>query len=127
MAASAPDRRVTAAHQKRDLLIALGVGAAVLALVILAVVSLSRQSAAGGGVEGTIVAKHFVAEPETQITVGRGGVSSRWKAGEYFFEVRVSAEHDKLYQVTVDPVVYASHEVGGRYYFVRAPATPPAS
>ena len=122
MTVPAPDRHLPAAHRKRDLLIALGAGGGILALVVFAFVSLSRQSFASGGVEGTIVAKHFLAGPETQITVGRGGVSSRRSAGEYSFEVRVPAEHDKTYHVTVDPVVYRSHDVGSRYYFVRGPA-----
>ena len=122
MAAPTLDRRLPVAHGKRDLFLALGVGACILALVVFAFMSLSRQSTASGGVEGVITAKNFLAQPETQITVGRDGVSSRRSAGEYSFEVRVPVEHDKVYRVTVDPVVYRSHEVGSRHYFVRGPA-----
>ncbi len=112
----------------RDFLIAVGVGLAILAFLVCAFVLLSHQAAASGGVEGTITAKNFFPQQETQITVGREGVSSRQSAGEYSFQVRGPVENNRVYKVTVDPLVYNSHAAGDRFYFVRTrpPAETPA-
>ena len=127
---NATSHRVVADTWRRDLLVALSAGLAVLAFVIYAFISLSRQSTASGGVEGTITAKNFVPQQETQITIGRAGVSSRRSAGEYSFQVRVAEDNNRIYKVTVDPLVYNAHAVGDRFYFVRGPApissAPPA-
>lgn len=114
-------RRVVPDVNCRDWLIAVSAGLAILGFVVYAFVALSRQSIASGGVEGVITAKDFAPQQETQITVGQGGVSSRQSAGEYSFQVRVPTEKDRVYKVTVDPVVYKSHAVGDRYYFVHRP------
>ena len=107
-----PDTRV------RDTIIAVGAGLAMLAFVIWAVVSLSSTP----GLEGVIVKKEFAAAPETQVTVGRGGVTSRQVAGEYILSVRVPQENGKVYRVYVNAADYGSHREGERYYFIRPPA-----
>ena len=113
-------RRVVADPRRRDLVIAVGAGLLVLAFVAWAVVSLSRTAASSGGVEGVIVRKQFAARPEQQITVGRGGLSSREVAGEYVLVVRVApADGGGEYRVSVSAPVYESHHEGERYYFIR--------
>ena len=112
-------RRVVPDTRWRDGLIAVAAGAVVLAFVLYAVFSLGRTANASGGVEGIIVSKEFVAQPETQITIGQGGVHSRHKAGDYVFHVKVPQENGKVYDVFVDPAVYASQREGDPYYFVR--------
>ena len=124
---TAASRRVVPDTRLRDTLIAVGSGLAVLAFVVWAVVSLSGTAASSGGVEGVIVKKEFIAVPETQVTVGRGGVTSRQIAGEYVLAVRVPQENGKVYRVYVNAVDYQSHREGERYYFIRPPpvdATP---
>jgi hypothetical protein len=105
----------------RDTLIAVGAGMAVLAFVLYAIFYFSRQADSTGGVAGTIIAKTFVPQPETQITFGQGGLSSRAIAGEYSFRVRVARENGRVYRVTVDAGTYGSHQVGDTFYFIRPP------
>lgn len=123
MAEPFPDRttsrRIVLDTRRRDLLIALGVGLAVLGFVLYAVFALGKQVNASGGAEGVIVAKEFVSQPETQVTVGRGGVRSRQIAGEYILRVRVPSESDKIYRVYVDRTTYDAKQPGERYYFIR--------
>ena len=64
-----------------------------------------------------IIGKEFVPRPETQITVGVGGVHSQTLAGDYLFRVQVPQESGKIYTVSVDLSVYDAHGVGDRYYF----------
>ncbi len=97
---------------RRDLLIALGVGLAVLAFVAWAVVSLSRKAASSDGVEGAIVRKEFVARSEQQITVGRGGRVRPERAPD-------PADGGQTYRVCVSAPVHESHHEGERYYFIR--------
>ena len=112
-------RRVVPDTRLRDTAIAVGAGLAVLGFVLYAVFALGRQAGSTGGVEGIIISKEFVAQPETQVTVGKGGVSSRQIAGEYLLRVRVPSEQDKVYRVEVDPAVYEARREGERYYFIR--------
>ena len=112
-------RRVVPDTKWRDTLLAVGTGAVVLAFILYAVISLGRQANSTGGVNGVIVGKEFAARPETQITIGQGGVHSRQLAGDYVFRVRVPQEHNRVYRVSVDPVVYGSHREGDSFYFVR--------
>ena len=108
----------------RDTLIAVAGGLAVLAFVLYAIFYFSRQADSAGGVEGTIIAKAFVPRPETQITFGQGGLSSREIAGEYSFRVRVPREGGRVYRVGVNSGTYGSYNVGDTFFFLRPPATP---
>ena len=85
--------------------------------MLYAVFSLGRQANSTGGVEGIIVSKEFVPAPETQITVGAGGVHRRKMAGDYLLRVRVPSENGKVYTVSVDPSVYDEQRVGGPLLF----------
>ena len=115
----AVSRRIVPDTRRRDLLVALGAGLAVLGFVVYAIFALGQQANASGGLEGIIVRKEFVSQPETQVTVGRGGVNSRQIAGEYILRVRVPQEGDKVYRIYVDRTVYEAKREGERYYFVR--------
>ena len=99
-------------------MIAVGVGLAVLGFVVYAVLTLGQQ-ANSTGVTGIIVSKEFVSQPETQVTVGRDGVSSRSIAGEYILCVRVPPPENKVYRVEVDRAVYDAKRVGEDYYLLR--------
>ena len=116
---SLSSRRIVPNTRLRDTLLAVGAGLAVLGFVLYAVFALGKQAGSTGGVEGIIVAKELVSQPETQVTVGRGGVSSRQIAGEYILRVCVPSEHDKVYRVYVGRTIYDAQGVGERYYFIR--------
>lgn len=112
-------RRIVPDTRLRDTLLAAGAGLALLGFVIYAVLALNRQAGASGGVEGIISAKEFIPQPETQVTVGRGGVKSREIAGEYILQVRVPSENGQSYRVYVDRADYDARREGERYYFIR--------
>ena len=112
-------RRIVPDTRLRDTLIGVAAGAAVLGLVLYAVFYFSRQADATGGITGVIERKEFVAQTETQVSVGKGGLSSRQIAGEYAFEVKVSEEGGRVYKVFVNKADYDAHHEGERYYFIR--------
>ena len=99
-------------------------GVAVLAFVLYAIFYFSRQADSTGGVEGVIISKVFVPQPETQITFGQGGLSTRAIAGEYTFRVRVARENGRMFRVSVNAATYQSHQVGDTFYFLRPPVAP---
>ena len=112
-------RRLAPDTRWRDTWLAVGVGLAVLGFVLYAVYALSNQAGTTGGATGMIVAKEFVSQPETQVTVGKGVVRAQQVAGEYILHVRVPEENNKVYRVYVDPVVYQACHEGERFYFIR--------
>ena len=117
---SPSSRRVVPDTRRRDTLIAVGAGVAVMGFVLWAVVSLSHTAASSGGAEGVIVKKEFVSQPETQVTVGNGGVTSREVAGVYVLVVRVGpADGGETYRVYVSQRDYEAHKEGERYYFIK--------
>jgi hypothetical protein len=118
------NRRALPGTRFRDAAIASLAGAAVLAFVLYAIFYFSRQADSTGGLNGTIIARSFLPRPETQITFGQAGLSSRAIAGEYIFRVRVPAENGRVYRVSVNAGTYGSHEVGDRFYFLRPPVAP---
>ena len=107
----------------RDTAIAVAGGVAILAFVLYAIFYFSRQADSTGGVNGTIVSKAFVPRPETQITFGQDGLSSRAIAGEYSFRVRVPQEIGRVYKVIVAPATYENRQVGETFYFIRPTGT----
>jgi hypothetical protein len=112
--------RVVVRTSRRELLVGLLVGAALLALVLLAVLNMGGK-VAGRGLTGRITEKHFTPEePSTEITIGKGGVRQREVDGTYTFVVWVEAEK-KVYTVWVDKSVYQTRKVGEDFYFLRPP------
>ena len=80
---------------------------------------------ASGMAEGIILGKTFTPQPETEITVGKGGLDSRHIAGEYSVRVRVPQENNREYTVRVDPTTYATRGVGDHLLFKEPSASPP--
>lgn len=103
---------------KRDTLIGFVAGTLGFLLVLAVFWLLTRQAASGGGIEGVITARQFEQAPETQITVGSGGVHRRETSGVYRFHVRAT-DNGRVYTVTVDPKTYNAYKEGDRYYFAR--------
>lgn len=112
--------------RRRDTLVALAAGGAMLGFIFFAFYYFSRQADATGGVTGTIIAKQFVPQPETQITFGEAGLSRRAVAGEYSFRLRVAQENGRVYRLIVNPDTYSSHRIGEPFYFIRPPNAPAA-
>ena len=112
-------RRVVPDTRRRDTLVAVGVGAAVLGLILYAVLSFSQGVNATGRVEGIIVSKHFTPQPEQQITFGKGGLNTRQIDGEYSFQVRMPQEDGKVYKVIVGKPDYETRQVGEPFSFYR--------
>lgn len=116
---TARSRRVVPDTRRRDTLIAVGAGLLVLGFVVYAVMSLSRTAQSAGGVAGVLARKEFVAQRETQVSFGRGGMTSRNIDGQYILYVRVPEEGNKEYRVFVSERDYNAHQEGEKYYFVR--------
>ena len=110
-------RRIVPDTRGRDTLLAVGVGAPILGLIVYAVLSFSAQSSATGQAEGIILSKAFVAQPEERITVGRDGLNTRHIDGEYSFQVRVPRENDRVYKVLVNKTDYDTRREGERFLF----------
>ena len=102
---------------KRDVIIGIIAGTALLTLLLFGFMQLS-DNVTGKGLTGTIISKTFTPQPEEQITIGRGGVRERRIEGEYRFEVNVDSH---IYTVWVDKTVYDTHKEGDRFYFMRPP------
>lgn len=104
---------------RRDWAFAISGGILLLGLILFGISQMSR-GVAGSGITGIIVEKHFTPQPpETQITIGRGGVHERQVDGTYRFIVRVPAEDGKIYTVWVDKNTYENRKIGGKFYFLR--------
>ncbi len=112
-----PSRRIVSPTRGRDTLLAVGIGAAILGLIVYAVLSFSTQTAETGQAEGIILSKQFVAQPEERITVGRDGLNTRHIDGEYSFQVRVPRENDRVYKVLVNKTDYETRREGDRFLF----------
>ena len=110
-------RRVVPDTRVRDALIAVAAGAVILGLLGYALFFFGWQSASTGQAEGVIVSRQFVPQPETRITVGKGGLNTRQIDGEYSFQVRVPREHDKVYKVIVGKRDYETRREGERFLF----------
>ena len=93
-------------------------GLVLMGAIIFGFLNMSRD-VAGKGITGKITAKHFTPHaPETQITVGKGGLQQREVDGEYRFEVFVEDEN-KTYTVWVDKKVYEAQKEGDLFFFLR--------
>ena len=115
----ATSRRVVPDTRWRDTLIAVGVGAAILGVILYAVFNFSQEVSATGRVEGIIVSKQFTPQPEHQITFGKDGLNTRQIDGEYSFQVRLPQENGKVYKVIVGKSDYEAREAGEPFSFYR--------
>jgi len=100
---------------RRDLLIGLSVGVALVALLVFALINLGN-GVAGTTLQGTIVAKHFTPQKEEQVTFGSRGLHARQIDGEYVLECDVKG---RLYLVTVEKELYEARKIGDTFYFAR--------
>jgi len=116
-AAANPKRRVYKDTTKRDRLISLLVASMVVVFIVFAVLEMSKGYR---GVTGVITEKRFIAEPETRLTVGQGGLQKRELAGTYFFIVHVDRD-GRDYTIRVPKEQYDAKAEGDEYYFVRPP------
>jgi len=98
---------------RRDLLIGLVIGVAIMTLLILGIMKMAG-GVAGITLDGKIVAKHFTPYEEKQVTFGKGGV--RQKDGDYVLECEAGG---RLYLVYVDKETYQVAKEGGHYLFPR--------
>ncbi len=112
-------RRIVPDTRRRDTLIAVVVGVAILGLILYAVADFSKGVSANGRVEGVIVSKAFTPQPEQRITVGKAGLNTRQIDGEYSFQVRVPTENGKVYKVLVGKPDYDARQVGEPFSFYR--------
>lgn len=108
---------------KKELILGLLGGALLLGAIVFGFMH-SSKDLVGQGLTGKITAKHFTPRaPETEITVGKGGLKQRQVDGDYRFEVFVESEN-KFYTVWVDKTVYDAQKEGDLFYFMR-PAPEP--
>jgi len=98
---------------RRDLLIGLAVGLAIMVIIVFGVMKMAG-GIAGSTLNGKIVAKHFTPFEETQVTFGKGGVHQQ--DGNYVLECEAKG---RLYLVAVDKETYNATKVGGCYLFPR--------
>lgn len=106
---------------RRDVLLAIGLGLAVLAFLVWAFLSVgSRTASANRLTEGVITAKHFAPrpQPETELTIGGGELRRREISGDCTFTVR-ARDSGRDYQVPVDEATFAARQVGDRFVFLR--------
>jgi hypothetical protein len=108
---------------RRDLIIAVGAGLAVLALVIFMMVSMSKVpgSPSTNQLTGVILAKHYSGEKEKEITFGRKGLKEKETDSGYSFDVRVDPP-GKIYEVPVSKLQYTTAKVGDKQSFIRPPS-----
>lgn len=102
---------------RRDLLIGLSVGLALLAVLVFTVMNLG-SGVAGVTLKGTVVDKHFTPFKEEQVTFGKRGVQARQIDGEYVLECDVNG---RRYLVTVEKDLYEGRKIGDTFYFARPP------
>ena len=96
---------------RRDLLIGLAIGLAIMALCVLGVTQMAH-GVTGSTLNGKIVDKHFTPFEEKQVTFGKGGVHPN--EGEYVLECEAKG---RLYLVPVNKETYRVAKVGGKYIF----------
>lgn len=115
-----PPRPVLPNTTKRDALIAIVAGLAVLGLVVFGVMEMAKPGRANPNlVTGVVVGKEFTPQKERQITFsGRNLKSARVIEGEYVLKVRVAKEN-RVYDVPVEKADYESKKEGDAMTFLR--------
>jgi hypothetical protein len=105
---------------RRETLIAIASGVAVLGLLIYGVMTMGRtqQKASTNTLTGKVVGRKFTPLKEDQIRVGRGGLRGESLDGEYVLMVHVKSE-DRTFEVPVDAATYEAVRDGGSFSFLR--------
>jgi len=99
----------------RELIVGVCIGTVVLGLIIYAVLNMGT-GVTGNTLSGIITEKRFTAQPEEQVTIGKGGVHASHVDGEYVFEVSVGT---RPYEVWVNKKTYEAKRVGEPFVFPR--------
>jgi hypothetical protein len=107
----------------REVAIAIGVGVALLGLVIWAAVRMGQEVSGHSLLIGKILSKHFQPQPEEQMTVGPGGLDERDIDGIYTMQVRTP--DGEIYTVYVEKPIYESRKVGDELSFLPPPSRAP--
>lgn len=106
--------------RRRDWIVALLIGAAILGGILFAILGTSGQKSANV-LNGTIVEKVFTPNPELQVSYGKDGLDSKKIKGEYVFKVHVKSQ-DRTYDVPVLEGDFGLKKVGDPYTFLRPPS-----
>ena len=103
--------------------IALLAGAALFGFLLWGILQMSREVSGHSILTGRIIARHFQAQPEEQLTLGAGGLDEKNLDGIYTMIVRTPDGH--TYTVFVEKPVYDSHRIGDDLTFLPPPAKSP--
>lgn len=104
---------------KRDTIIAIVIGVALLAGVIYGVGSMGKPHESQNILKGIIVDKKEVSRKEEQISFNKNKLEGAKQIdGEYTLQVRVEKEN-RVYEVPVEKAAYESRKVGDTLEFVR--------
>jgi hypothetical protein len=115
-----PKRVVVPATTRREMLLSVLAGAAVLGFVVYGVFTMGarQQSATTNTLTGKVVRKKFTPRAEEQVSFGSKGARSQHLAGEYVFEVEVKGEQ-RTFEVPVDAATYEAVHPGASFSFMR--------
>lgn len=104
---------------RRDTLIAIGIGALLLIAVGFGVMTMSQPHTSENILVGVVVEKHFTEQKEEQVSFsGRKLEGTKKIDGEYLLKVRVEKE-SRTYDVPVEKWVYEGKQEGDKLEFVR--------
>jgi hypothetical protein len=105
--------------RRRDTLIAIVVGALLLAGVVFGMMSMSKPHVSANILVGTVVGKQFTPQREEQVSFsGRKLQGTKQIDGEYVLKVRVEKEN-RIYDVPVEKPTYELKAEGDKLEFVR--------
>ena len=105
---------------KRDMVVAVGAGLGVLALVLAGIFFLHGEvgKPSDNQLTGVIVAKHDSGEREQEISFGKKGLKTGDGDTGFTFDVRVESE-GRTYVLPVNEGLYRSRKVGDTQQFIR--------
>ncbi len=124
MSAPLPDPRrvIPSGASKREIILAVLGALLVIALVGYAVMKLANNSSETA-ITGEVVEKKFVPRPETQLTIGGGGVRRNDQAGLYYMSVK-ARDSQEIYNVRLSEEDYNRLKVGDTYQIPKASLVP---
>lgn len=104
---------VVPAVSRKEIIIGILVAIALFAAVLYGMGKMGNRITANK-LTGVIEGKDFTPAPETQLTIGKGGVKSEQLKGDFFLKVRARGD---LYWVGVDEATYKARKEGESYTF----------
>ena len=119
---SHPSRTIVRAISKKEITLAV-IGALLVLGCIFYGMAKMGNGAMKSSITGTVVAKKFVPQAETQLTIGNGGVQRNDLAGKYFLSVRVEGTGE-IYSVLLSEGDYERVQVGDNYQIPQASLIP---